>query len=766
MHEQRENLVLERTAALTAEIEERKRIEAAQARMVAILEATTDFVGMTDAHSRPLYLNANGRRMIGISLDEDIQSIAVADYIVPRDREHLFSEAVPTALRDGIWSGEAVIRARDGHEVPVSQVIIAHRDDNGTAQYLSTIARDISEQKMQETRILRLNRVYAVLSGINSAMARIDDRQELLAEICRIAVEVGNFRSSFVALFEPDGDATLTATAGVSSEFIEDFTNAIRGDERQHWMSVDESLRKGIPIVVNDIADSDLPSRWRVASLDRGYRSVVAFPIIEDGATIGALGLYGNEPGMFDPKEIRLLTQIGEDLTFALDNLKKADRLNYLAYYDALTGLPNRTLFYDRLQRVLAQAAPDALVAVVVIDIDRFRFINETFGRATGDRLLKWAGERLERVVPDTGLLAHLSADSFAIAFIGGNNPEDVAQLLDRYVLAGLQDSFTVADEALHIAARSGIALFPVDGVDADTLVRNAEAALKRTKISGERSLFYAVEFNASVAETLSLENKLRRALQRHELALHYQPKIDLANGRISGLEALMRWHDPDVGSVPPSRFIPILEETGMIIEAGRWALEQAAADARGWRAEGFPSMRIAVNVSPIQLRRKDFDSMVGEVLNASLLGESPTDNLIDLEITESVVMEDVENNIRKLNDVRARGVQVAVDDFGTGYSSLSHISKLPINTLKIDRSFIANIATRPDDLNLVSTIIILARTMNLKTVAEGVETREQAILLRRLKCDHIQGYLFSPAVPAERIGQMLRAGKTLPLPN
>jgi len=303
------------------------------------------------------------------------------------------------------------------------------------------------------------------------------------------------------------------------------------------------------------------------------------------------------------------------------------------------------------------------------------------------------------------------------------------------------------------VVAKAGIAVYPGDGGDADTLYRNAEAALEKAKRSGDRYLFYAPEFNARVAEKLTLENKLRRAVEHGELVLHYQPKVELKKRRISGLEALMRWNDPDTGVlVPPVKFIPILEETGLILEAGRWALGQAIADSARWKANRQKVPRIAVNVSPIQLRQKDFVATV----ESALRGAKDIGGILELEITESLIMQDIDANIRKLRAVRDMGVEIAVDDFGTGYSSLSYISRLPINTLKIDRAFIMNMTSNPDDLSIVSTIISLGHSLELKIVAEGVETEEQANLLRLLKCDEFQGYLFSRPVPMEQIEILL----------
>ncbi len=328
-----------------------------------------------------------------------------------------------------------------------------------------------------------------------------------------------------------------------------------------------------------------------------------------------------------------------------------------------------------------------------------------------------------------------------------------MAHILDQTLLCIHGQAFEIEGKELRVAAKAGVAMFPADGADAATLLRNADAALEKAKRSDDSYLFYAAEFNARVVEKLTLENKLRRALENGDLTLHYQPKIELKQRRISGMEALMRWSDPDNGPIPPVLFIPILEETGLILEAGRWALERAIADSRQWQSKGLHAPRVSVNVSAIQLRHKDFVDVVKRALDS---GGGMAGGL-ELEITESLIMQDIEANIRKLQAVRDMEVEVSVDDFGTGYSSLSYIAKLPINALKIDRAFIINMASNPDDLSIVSTIVSLGHSLSLRIVAEGVETEEQAKLLRLLKCDEFQGYLFSPAVSAEKIESLLK---------
>jgi EAL domain-containing protein (putative c-di-GMP-specific phosphodiesterase class I) len=321
-----------------------------------------------------------------------------------------------------------------------------------------------------------------------------------------------------------------------------------------------------------------------------------------------------------------------------------------------------------------------------------------------------------------------------------------LARLVEKAMEAFLNHQFRLNDAVFRIAFKVGVALFPDDGADADTLFKHAEAALKKAKASGDRYLFYTQKMSEAVAGRLTLENQLRHALDKEEFVLHYQPKVNLASGKLTSAEALIRWNDPQSGLVPPGRFIPVLEETGLIYEVGRWALRKAVADYLRWRAAGLPAVRIAVNVSPLQLRNRGFVAEIGQVIGIDPQAAAG----LELEITESVIMEDVKHNIASLKAIREMDVRIAIDDFGTGFSSLSYLAKLPVDTLKIDRSFVIDMTGGPEGLALVSTIINLAHSLKLKVVAEGVETEEQSRVLRLLKCDEMQGYLFSRPVPGE----------------
>ena len=599
-----------------------------------------------------------------------------------------------------------------------------------------------------EIRIERLNRVYAMLSGINSLIVRVRDRGELFAEACRIAVQSGQFPLAWVAVADPsDQLVKAVAWAGDERGFVQ-LTRPIVGVKGYGKAGLSaQAIDKCVPVVCNDIEADGSAMRYAKGALERGYRSAAALPLVVDGTAIGTFVLYAKEAGFFDEEEMKLLTELVSNIAFAIDHIDKQERLDYLVYYDALTGLANRSLFLERVAQYARSAVTgEHKLALFLIDLERFKNINDTLGRPVGDALLRQVAEWLTRNVGDANLLARVGADHFAMVVPEVKQEADVARLLEKTMAAFLEHSFRLNDSVFRIAAKVGVALFPDDGADADTLFKNAEAALKKAKASGDRYVFYTQKMTAAVAGKLTLENQLREALDNDEFVLHYQPKVNLQSGKLTGAEALLRWHDPRTGLVPPVRFIPILEETGLIHEVGRWALRKAIADYLRWGAAGLPAVRIAVNVSPLQLRHRGF---IAEIEQAIGIDAQAVTGL-ELEITENMIMEDIKESIASLQAIRAMGVSIAIDDFGTGFSSLGYLSRLPVDTLKIDRSFVIDMTASPQGLALVSTIITLAHSLKLKVVAEGVETEEQARLLRLLNCNEMQGYLFSKPVPCE----------------
>ncbi len=622
----------------------------------------------------------------------------------------------------------------------------ALRDADCQATYMAGTIVDITERKTAEIKVHRLNRVYALLSGIGSLIVRAQSRDELFREACRIAVETGGFLYAWVAVVdEPPG-----ARASAPAELAARSARMVLEDAQQAQACVLAQMVPGVVASGEPAFEDDLARCTQdIATL----RAVAALPVVVEEQVVGVLVLHAGEADFFDADEQRLLGKMVNDLSFALDHIRKAEKLSYLAFYDALTGLANRSLFMERLTQYVDSARREQRkLAVLALNVDRFKTVNDSLGYAGGDELLKQLAQRLMDRASDINWYARIDADHFAVVVPDVRAEEMLARSIEQNIEAYFGEPFEISGAELRISARSGVAIFPTDGDSADELYRHALSAASKAKTRGESYLFYSQDMSEKIAGTLALENRLRRAIRNQEFVLYYQPKVDSLSGQVLGVEALIRWQDPEHGLIAPVQFIPLLEETGLIVEVGAWAMQQAVRDHARWREMGFTHVpRIAVNVSAIQLRRADFESTVRKAIE---LGGGVS--CMDLEITESLVMDDIESNIVRLEQVRELGVSIAVDDFGTGYSSLRYLAQLPVQTLKIDRAFVSTMLREASTMTLVSTVISLAHSLNLKVVAEGVETEEQAECLRRLHCDEMQGYWFSRPVPFERMAEML----------
>jgi len=630
--------------------------------------------------------------------------------------------------------------------------------DEGELAHLGELASNISfalESIARQEKIERLSRIRSVLGEINVAIVRIRTKQQLFEEACRILAEAGRFPFAWLGVVDRDArQIKPVAWAGEERGFL---------GTMQSRRSLDETTPQGRgpaatavlekkAVVVNDI-QNDRRILRKPEHLERNIHSQAMLPLLVADEAVGVLALHAREVGFFDEEELKLLFELAGDIAYALQTIEKQEKLDYLSYYDPLTGLPNRTLFIDRTgQQMRARGGEPLMVALVLLNLERFRYINESFGWQGGDELLKLVAQRLEIAFHGKDYLARIGADGFGVVIRGIRDAAAVVHIVEGQILGCFHEPYGLNGSDLRVAAKAGIAMFPADGSNADTLFKNAEAALKKARDSGEHYLFYAADMNARAAQALSLETRLRKAVEARQFVLHYQPKIELASDTICGLEALIRWQEPGGELVAPGAFIPLLEETGLILEVGKWALARALVDHREWTARGCKVPRIAVNVSAIQLQQKDFSDMVINVVQEQ--GGGP--DALELEVTESLLMKDVEGSIRKLSILRGLGVHVAMDDFGTGYSSLAYIARLPINSVKIDRSFINGMANSPQDMAIVTTIIALAHSLNLRVVAEGVETESQSKLLKLLKCDEAQGYLFSKPIPALEIERLL----------
>ena len=439
-----------------------------------------------------------------------------------------------------------------------------------------------------------------------------------------------------------------------------------------------------------------------------------------------------------------------------------ARQITHSAEHDFLTGLPNRMLLNDRIGQAIAMAQRDLMpVAVLFLDLDGFKHVNDSLGHPIGDKLLQSIAKRLVDCVRASDTVSRQGGDEFVVLLSQAEHQEDAATIASR-LLRAVAESHAIGQHDLHITTSIGVSVYPDDGADAETLIKNADTAMYQAKENGRQSFqFFKPAMNARAVERQSIEESLRRALDRREFALHYQPKISLTTGAITGVEALIRWTHPARGLIAPAQFIPIAEDSGLILPIGNWALRQACTQARAWVDAGLPAVSMAVNVSAVEFRDEGFLDGLSVILSET--GLNP--NSLELELTETVLMKRVDATATILRILRQRGIRVAVDDFGTGYSSLSYLRKFPIDALKIDQSFVRQITTGGDDVAIVSAVINMARSLKLRVIAEGVETREELEFLQAHRCDEAQGYYFARPMPAGQLASMLRLGMSMPQP-
>lgn len=455
-----------------------------------------------------------------------------------------------------------------------------------------------------------------------------------------------------------------------------------------------------------------------------------------------------------------LLAQLNIELAAAME--RKDQQLEHAVHFDQLTGLPNRLLFLDRLDHELSRAHRDnQLAAILMIDLDQFKQVNDSFGFHIGDEAIKLAASRLSSQLRACDTVARIAGDKFGIVLTGVKDARYAGEAAQKILDSFAAEPFVIDGNEFFINLCMGISIFPVDGVNTAILLNNADAAMYHAKRDGHHHfLYYAEQMNASAWQRLKLERELRRALVQDEFVLYYQPKADLASGRIVGMEALLRWQSPERGLVAPGDFIPLLEETGLIVQAGEWVLNAACHQASEWIATGIGDIRIAVNLSAMQLKQADFVGMVLGILDKH--GLAPALKAVELELTESMLMDNVQGTIEALQQLHDAGIQFSIDDFGTGYSSLSYLKRFPISSLKIDQSFVRDLSGDTEDGAIVGAVIALGHSLGMRVIAEGVETVSQLHRLQAMHCDEMQGYLFSRPLPAAQMAELLRNNENL----
>jgi diguanylate cyclase (GGDEF)-like protein/PAS domain S-box-containing protein len=703
------SLTISPTKDATGGITFHKRAEVRLKLQSAALEAAANAIVITDYEGKIVWVNRAFTAMTGYGAEEVLGKSPriLKSGIHP---EHYYAELWSTISSGKIWQGEIVNRRKDGTTYSEEMTITPLRQNSGlmTDTYFIAIKQDITGRKRAEEGLYRAHQMlHTILDTIPQRVFWKDQNCNYLgcnralaadAGLCDPAEIIG--KSDFDLLWSENAelyraDDKLVMAQGSAKLGFEEIQD--RPDGTRAWLRT-----------------SKLPL-WD-----------------QEGKVIGVIGTY-------------------EDVTA---HKVAEERVRFLAYYDALTGLPNRTLLQDRLAKALANARrQEHKLAIMFLDLDRFKDINDSLGHTAGDLLLQGVAERLKAWAREQDTIARLGGDEFLIMLTHVKDVPDVAVAAAR-LMDVMTAEFVVRGRSLNVSCSIGISIFPEHGADGEILVKNADIAMYDAKDSGRNNFrFFTGEMNAQAVERMTLENSLRLALPKEELFLEYQPQMDIATGKITGVEALLRWKHPELGLVPPNKFIRIAENSGLIAPIGEWVLRTACSQLRQWQQEGLPAMRIAVNVSAIQFRQEDFCGLIRTVLRET--GLAP--QYLELELTESLLFANADMVISVIQELRALGLTLSIDDFGTGYSSFGYLRHFQISRLKIDRSFIQDVAVKPDAATITIAIISMAKNLNLKVIAEGVENEAQMSFLRTHDCDEIQGYYFSKPLSANEAAAKLR---------
>ena len=626
------------------------------------------------------------------------------------------------------------------------------------------------EQARADEQRARLARMLAALSSTNEAIIRARSRAELFELVCQAAAKGGRFNSTSIFLARSDSDyLNLAAAAGPTAANAARLIVSINEARAEGRGLCGSAFRSGKPCIINDLLTDPRSMAFRYAIDNHGARSGAAFPLLVQGKPAGVMLFISSEQNTFTGEFAELLRRLTDNVSFALENFDRADekkkadeRVKYLASHDSLTDLPNRETFSGLLRHTIEQARRhDRKFAVLFIDLDRFKVINDSLGHEAGDQLLVETARRLRGSLRSSDVVARLGGDEFVVIIEECADPDHIEQI-SANLLAVLSQPLELGGHECHTTASIGIAMYPANGLDALTLTKNADMAMYLAKEDGKNAYrFFSKAVKAQSIERLALEAALRRALERDQFSLHYQPKVDLVSGQITGVEALLRWTHPDLGVVSPTQFIPLAEETGLIVPIGRWVLKEACAQNMAWQLRGLRPVSMAVNLSPRQFADRHLLEDIDEALAAS--GMSPV--LLQIEVTESMVMRNVARAVRILDAIQSRGIRLAIDDFGTGHSSMSLMKQFPIDTIKIDRSFVRDLPDDTEDRAIAQAIISMGKALDMTVVAEGVETAEQHAFLRHHGCDEMQGYLFSRPLPPGQLAELLRAPPELASP-
>jgi diguanylate cyclase (GGDEF)-like protein/PAS domain S-box-containing protein len=626
---------------------------------------------------------------------------------------------------------------------------------------VQALVRDVSERKAAERKIVRLSNLYAALSQTNKAITRLSEPQRLFEEVCRIVVEYGPIDIAGILMHVSGAPAVHSvASAGRARDLLEGVRYTTDPSVPEGRGLIGTAMRTGQHIVCNDVTLDPRTAPWRKQLAQYQLRSAAMFPLRRNGAVVGLLVLSSSEPGFFDQELVELLLEMSANISFALDAMEREtqrrqaeERLTFLAQFDVLTGLPNRAVFRDRLTQAVARARRNGtMMALMLFDLDRFKQINDTMGHGIGDRVLQVVAARLKEQLREVDTISRLGGDEFTLIAEGTTGVDHFVALAEK-VRQLLSVPLDVDSREIALSTSVGVTVYPRDGEDLDDLLRNADIAMYRAKHAGGNTfVFFTREMAQRNDDRLGLESQLRQALARNDIVVHYLPVVSIDGRSILGVEALLRW-DSAEGLLTAAQFVPVAEESGLIVELGALALNRACAQVAQWQAQGLAVPQLTVNVSPRQFAQKDFAQSIAAALQAS--GLAP--GCLALEVTESMILHHGEAVIETMHGLSAIGVRVCIDDFGTGFSSFAHLQRLGVQAVKIDQSFVRDIERSADNAATVRAVVAMARALEIGVVAEGVETDAQRAALEQLGCDAAQGFWFSRPLPAEAMHDLLR---------
>ncbi|HEY9881099.1 MAG TPA: EAL domain-containing protein, partial [Leptolyngbyaceae cyanobacterium] len=738
------------TAAISLAIERQQAehsLKQAEIKYRSIFENSVEGIFQSTVEGFYTTVNPMLARLYGYDSPEDlIESVTDIGKQLYVDADRRLQYMQEMAETGSVLGFESEIYRKDNSIIWISESARAIYSEQGQLMGYEGTVEDVTQRKRGEAEILSRDRL---LQGVAEASRHLLTSAHLEAAIPEVLATLGKAAAADrVYLYENHAHPT-TGEWAMSLRYEWTRPGIITGLNQPHWQNLPysahglmrwhQAFEKGQSV---GGAVRTLPQPEQALLHKDGILSLLMVPIFVDEQLWGYIGFDDcHQERQWTASEESILVAIAISLGGAIKRQQTEAKMRHQAFHDALTGLPNRMLFNQRLPLAIAHAQQsNVILGVFFLDLDRFKTINDTLGHTVGDQLLQQVTQRLTATLRKQDMIARWGGDEFTLILPNLNSPTEAAQVAQRLSNA-LRPVFQLGDHELHISSSIGIALFPQDGKDMTTLLQNADAAMYRAKEQGRNNYqFYTNTLNSEASQRLTLENSLHHALERQEFIIHYQPQIDVDTGRVIQVEALLRWQHHEMGLISPQTFIPLAEETGLIVPIGEWVLRTVCAQSQRWQQAGLPLLRVAVNLSARQLQHPDLVQTVITILEES---QFPPQSL-ELEITETAAMHDVESTIWTLQELQALGVRISMDDFGTGYSSLSYLKKFPLHGLKIDRAFVQDVATNPQDRAMVTAIIAMARGLNLNVVAEGVETQDQLTTLRAMGCTEMQGFLFS----------------------